>query len=332
MNFSQALFAAAAASGSVMFVNLLSKVLDPFVALVAATKPGSPTTAWSLGRAAKAAGLVSITVVLAAPFVGGRDALIGAVVGAPAGALGGAILGGVGVLLYVAIRRLPHGRSNGFLHSASMAARWPRGRPARAPSRGTWQSRPFGAHVRLALLHRVRSPLLPLRVAAGLLGIPAVLAVHSALLERGWDAAAAVMLPAHLVAALNLADADVSPVANLGGRSALSLHSPKGIRRLAISNGVAALVPILGPIVPALVALTIASGLYGPVTLVPAALVASVAALAYGSSRILDATEEIPAPLDTIADMVPMNGARALNLGFAELVLAGVVWFGSSVT
>ena len=326
MTFSQALLAATAASGGVMIVNLLSKVLDPFVALVAATKPASPVTTWSLGRAVKASGIGSCTVIVAAPIVGGRDALFGAVVGTPIGGIAGVVVGGLLAHLFLVVRRLPHRRSNGLLHSASMAARWPRGKRARAPSRGTWRARPFGAHLRIAVLHRLRSPLLPLRFLTGLLGVPAVMAVHSSLVERGWDRTTAVILPSYLAAALNLADADVSPVANLGARTAPSLHSPNGLRYLTASSAVAALVPVLGPIVPPLAALTVASDLLAPVILVVGALVLSIAMLAYGSARILDATEEIPAPLDLYADMVPMSSGRALNLGLAELALAGIVW------
>lgn len=326
MTFSEALLAAALASGSVVLVNLLSKVLDPLVALFAATKPVSPVTAWSVRRAAKASGLAAIAVVIGATFLGGQDGLLGAVLGASAGAVGALVLGALSARMYVAMRHLPHGRPNGLLHSVSMAARWPRGRPARAPSRATWRTRSFGAHLRLAALHRFRSPLLPLRVIAGLLGIPAVLAVHSALVEQGWDGWAAVTFPAYLAAALNLADADVSPVANLGARAALSVHSPHGTRRLMISSAIAALFPILGPLLPLLGALAAASELPAPVLLVTAALVVSTSLLAYGSTRILDATEEIPAPLDLIADMVPMSGARAINLGVAQFVLAGIVW------
>lgn len=326
MTFSQALLAAALTTGGGAIVNLLHKVLDPFVALVAATKPASPVAAWSLRRAAKASALPAITVVIGATFFGGREGLLGAVVGVPTGALGALVLGGLTAHLYVALRHLPHGRSNGLIHLVSMAARWPRGRPARAPSGGTWRARSFDAHIRLALLHRLRSPLLPLRVVAGLLGVPAVLALHSALIARGWDASAAITLAAYLAAALNLADADVSPVANLGGRAALSIHSPHGTRRLMISSAIAALLPILGPILPLLGALAAVSGLVLPVVFVTGALIGSISLLAYGSARILDATEEVPAPVDLFADMVPMSGARALNLGVAQLVLAGLVW------
>ena len=93
-----------------------------------------------------------------------------------------------------------------------------------------------------------------------------------------------------------------------------------------MSSAVAALVPVLGCIVAPLVAIAIASDRVEPVMVVPGALVISVALLSYGSSRILDATEEIPAALDLIADMVPMSGARAVNLGLAEVALAAMVW------
>ena len=93
-----------------------------------------------------------------------------------------------------------------------------------------------------------------------------------------------------------------------------------------ISSAIAALIPILGPILPLLGALAVVSALSAPVVLVAGALIVSTSLLAYGSTRILDATEEIPAPVDPIADMVPMSGARALNLGLAQLVLAGLVW------
>jgi hypothetical protein len=65
---------------------------------------------------------------------------------------------------------------------------------------------------------------------------------------------------------------------------------------------------------------------FTPGILVAGALVLSTALLAYGSTRILDATEETPAPLDLYADMVPISGGRALNLGLAELALAAIVW------
>ena len=103
VTFSQALIATALASGSVGLVNLLHKVLDPFVALVAATKPDSPATAWSLRCAAEASGLAAITVVIGAAFFGGQDGLWGAALGAPLGALRTLLLGGLGARLYVAL-------------------------------------------------------------------------------------------------------------------------------------------------------------------------------------------------------------------------------------
>ena len=153
-----------------------------------------------------------------------------------------------------------------------------------------------------------------------------MLALHSALIARGWGGSAAVTLAAYLAAALNLADADVSPVANLGGRAALSIQSPYGTRRLMVSSAIAALLPILGPILPLLGALAAVSGLFLPAVFVTGALIGSISLLAYGSARILDATEEIPAPVDLFAEMVPMSGARAANLGVAQLALAGLVW------
>ena len=92
------------------------------------------------------------------------------------------------------------------------------------------------------------------------------------------------------------------------------------------SAATAALVPIVAPILSLLGALAVVSELVAPVVLVAGALVVSTSLLAYGSSRILDATEEIPAPVDLVADMVPMSGARAANLAVAQLALAGLVW------
>src|SRR5688572_21446243 len=62
-----------------------------------------------------------------------------------------------------------------------------------------------------------------LRFLTGLIGVPVALVLYDRLVGRGWDGSSAALLLGFVGAALNLADADVSPVANLGSRAATSL-------------------------------------------------------------------------------------------------------------